>query len=243
MTEPVHIGCSGWHYRDWRGVLYPEGLPQRQWLERYADVFGTVEINNTFYRLPTRSAVQGWVDGTPDGFTFAVKVSRYLTHIKRLAEPKRGWGRFFEAISPLRRAGKLGPVLWQLPESYKRDDERLAGVLRAVPRGRHAFEFRHPSWFTAAVYEILNEHDAALVIGDDPRRPFQTHERTADWTYIRFHCGGRGSGGNYSRAELETWKRRIAAWRARTEVYAYFNNDWEAYAVRNGRWLAERLSS
>jgi uncharacterized protein YecE (DUF72 family) len=242
VPKPVHIGCSGWNYRDWRGVLYPEGLPQRRWLERYAEVFGTVEINATFYRLPTESAVRGWAEGSPDGFTFAVKMSRYVTHIKRLAEPKSGFGRFFDAIAPLREAGKLGPILWQFPENLHRDDERLATALRAIPPGRHCFEFRHSSWFTGEVYDILRRHNAALVIPDDARRPLGAHELTTDWTYIRFHYGRRGRGGNYSERELEAWKRRIAAWRSRVEVFAYFNNDWKAYAVRDGRWLASRLS-
>jgi uncharacterized protein YecE (DUF72 family) len=241
VPKPVHIGCSGWNYRDWRGALYPEKLPQRRWLERYAEVFDTVEVNNTFYRLPTEKAVQGWADGSPAIFTFAVKMSRYVTHVKRLLEPKRGFGRFFEAIEPLREARKLGPILWQFPGNFHRDDERLAAALSAIPRRRHAFEFRHESWFADDVYELLRRHDAALVIGDDPERPFQAHEITAGWTYIRFHRGNRGRRGNYSERELEEWKRRIAAWRKNVEVYAYFNNDWEAFAVRNARWLAERL--
>jgi uncharacterized protein YecE (DUF72 family) len=243
VAKPVHIGCSGWNYPDWRGVLYPEKLPQRRWLERYAQVFRTVEINNTFYRLPTESAVRGWAEGSPPDFTFAVKMSRYVTHIKRLIEPKRGFGRFFDAIEPLREARKLGPVLWQFPANFHRDDERLGAALAAIPRGRHAFEFRHESWFVDDVYEILHRHNAALVIADDARTTFGARELTADWTYVRFHYGRRGRGGNYAERELDEWKRRIAAWRARTEVYAYFNNDWKAYAVHNARWLAGRLAS
>ena len=242
MPKPVHIGCSGWNYRDWRGVLYPERLPQRRWLERYSNVFDTVEINNTFYRLPSESAVRGWADGSPQGFEFAVKASRYLTHVKRLRDPGPGFERFFDAIAPLREAGKLGPILWQLPESFHRDDERLAVALAALPSGRHCFEFRHPSWFAPEVYALLRRHRAALVIGDHPARPFQSHEITAGWTFVRFHYGRRGRGGNYSDRELHEWRHRIAAWRARTEVYAYFNNDWKAYAVRNARWLSTRLS-
>ena len=242
MPKPVRIGCSGWNYRDWRGVLYPDGLPQRRWLERYAEVFDTVEINATFYRLPTEKAVRGWAEGSPDGFTFAVKMSRYVTHVKRLAEPKSGFGRFFEAIAPLREAGKLGPILWQFPETFHRDDERLATALAAIPPGRHCFEFRHPSWFVDDVYALLRRNDAALVVADDARRQLGTRELTADWTYVRFHYGARGRGGNYSEAELDVWKRRIAAWRSRAEVFAYFNNDWKAYAVHNARWLADRLS-
>jgi uncharacterized protein YecE (DUF72 family) len=241
MAKPVHIGCSGWNYRDWRGAIYPEGLPARRWLERYAELFDTVEVNNTFYRLPSQSAVEGWVEQTPSGFVIAVKASRYMTHVKRLREMQRGAARYFEAIGPLASSPKLGPVLWQLPANFKRDDERLGEALSQLPNGRHCFEFRHPTWFVPEVYELLRRHGAALVIGDDPERPFQSHEITADWTYVRFHRGNRGRRGNYSKRELEDWKRRIAAWRSDVEVFAYFNNDWEAFAPRNALWLAERL--
>ncbi|SRR5581483_2042312 len=239
-SAPVHVGCSGWNYRDWREPVYG-GLPQRRWLARYAELFDTVEVNNTFYRLPSQATVAGWVEQTPPGFVFAVKASRYLTHVKRLRGIEAGAGRFFEAIAPLAESPKMGPVLWQLPESFHRDDARLAEALAALPPGRHCFEFRHPSWFCREVYALLRRHGAALVIGDDPARPFQAHELTAGWTYLRFHRGNRGRRGNYSRAELDTWARRIAAWRARHEVFAYFNNDWEAFAPRNAAYLASRL--
>ncbi len=243
VARQVHIGCSGWNYDDWRGVLYPKGVPQRRWLEVYAETFPTVEINATFYRLPTEKAVRVWADSTPEGFRFAVKVSRYMTHVYRLREPKKGGtGLFFEKLEPLREAGKLGPVLWQLPENFRRDDDRLAGALGRAPAGLHAFEFRHPSWFTADVYALLREHGAALVVSDHPKWPFQTRKLTADWTYVRLHCGRRGRGGNYSNAELATWKRRIAAWRAQTEVFVYLNNDWKAHAVRNARTLLRGLA-
>jgi uncharacterized protein YecE (DUF72 family) len=240
--KPVRIGCSGWNYAHWRERVYPRGLPPRRWLEHYATLFDTVEVNNTFYRLPSRAAVGAWVEQTPPDFLFAVKASRFLTHMKRLTDMGRGVERFYERIEPLVRSPKLGPVLWQLPENFHRDDERLAGALERLPSGRHCFEFRHPSWFAREVYELLREHGMALVIGDHPQRPFQTHELTADWTFIRFHHGSRGRNGNYSERELETWRRRIQGWRARVEVFAYFNNDWEGYAVRNGLWLKERLA-
>ncbi len=214
----------------------------RRWLERYAELFDTVEVNNTFYRLPSQAAVQGWVDQTPPRFVIAVKASRYLTHVKRLRETGPGARRFFEAIKPLVDSPKLGPILWQLPASFRRDDERLAAALAELPEGRHCFEFRHPSWFTQEVYELLRCHRVALVIGDDPERPFQSHELTSNWTYIRFHRGNRGRRGNYSARELDTWRRRIAAWRSKVEVFAYFNNDWEAFAPRNALWLREHLS-
>jgi uncharacterized protein YecE (DUF72 family) len=238
----VWIGCSGWNYGHWRESVYPKGLPANRWLEYYAKLFDTVEINNTFYRLPSITAVEGWARQTPENFLFTVKASRYLTHMKRLTDLGTGVERFYERIEPLRASGKLGPVLWQLPGNFHRDDERLASALVQLPSGRHCFEFRHPSWFTPAVYEILREHDVALVIGDHPDRPFQTHELTADWTFIRFHYGRRGRNGNYSESELETWKRRIASWRPQVEVFAYFNNDWNAYAVKNALWLKRHLS-
>jgi uncharacterized protein YecE (DUF72 family) len=241
-VKRVWIGCSGWQYKDWRGRLYPDGLSQRRWLERYSEVFDTVEVNNTFYRLASPQAVEGWVDQTPRGFLFSCKASRYLTHVKRLDGIEPGIGRFYEPLEPLREARRMGPTLWQFPENFRRDDERLEGALRKLPRGRHAFEFRHESWFTNDVYEILGRRGAALVIGDHPKRPFQAHELTADWTFVRFHYGKRGRNGRYSERELETWKRRIAAWRRRAEVFAYFNNDWEGHAVDNARWLKERLS-
>jgi uncharacterized protein YecE (DUF72 family) len=231
--RPVHIGCSGWNYPHWRERVYPKGLPARAWLEHYAKLFDTVEVNNTFYRLPSRSAVAGWVEQTPDGFIFAVKASRYLTHMKRLTDMEAGVERFYERIEPLIESGKLGPVLWQLPGSFRRDDDRLAAALRQLPAGRHCFEFRHESWFAEPVYKLLRAHAVALVIGDHPERPFQTYELTAGFTFIRFHHGSRGRNGNYSASELDTWRRRIAAWRSSVEVFAYFNNDWEGFAVRN----------
>jgi uncharacterized protein YecE (DUF72 family) len=135
-------------------------------------------------------------------------------------------------------------VLWQLPANFQRDDERLGAALAALPPGRHCFEFRHSSWFAEPVYELLRVHAAALVIGDRPEvKEFQTSELTTDWTYVRFHHGSRGRRGNYSRRELEEWAQRFENWRRDVEIYAYFNNDWEAFAVRNALWLKRRLSS
>jgi uncharacterized protein YecE (DUF72 family) len=240
-VRPVRVGCSGWNYDSWRGRLYPEGLGTGRWLSRYAEVFDTVEVNSTFYRLASRDAVARWVQQTPPGFLFAVKSSRYLTHIKRLREVEQGVSRFYERIEPLVDSGKLGPVLWQLPESFRRDDETLARALAELPTGRHCFEFRHESWFTPDVYALLRERGAALVIGDHPERPFQTHEHTADWTFVRFHHGHRGRRGNYSHNELETWARRLRRWGRRLEVYAYFNNDWEGFALENAKTLRRLL--
>jgi len=241
MGRAVHIGCSGWNYDSWRGAFYPAGVATARWLRSYAERLGTVEVNATFYRLPTRTTVARWVDQTPAHFVFAVKASRYLTHIRRLHELGEGIARLYDRIDPLVQAEKLGPVLWQLPETFHRDDDRLAEALEQLPPGRRAWEFRHPSWFTDGVYELLSRHDAALVIGDSPERLFQTDELTTSWTYDRFHHGRRGRRGNYSATEIAEWADRIASWRRHLEVYAYFNNDWEAFAPGNATALAARL--
>jgi uncharacterized protein YecE (DUF72 family) len=238
----VHVGCSGWHYEDWRGRLYPQGMPRRRWLERYSARFDTVEVNTTFYRLVDRTAVERWIEQTPAGFTFAVKASRYLTHVKRLAGIAEGVARFYERIEPLIGAGRLGPVLWQLPESFPRDERRLAKALAVLPQGRHAFEFRHPSWFDQKIYALLEAHGAALVLGDHPERAFQTFEATTDWRYVRFHYGRRGRRGNYSSRELEAWAERVHAWRHSQECYLYFNNDWEGFAPRDALTLRRDLA-
>lgn len=188
-----------------------------------------------------RETAARWVEQTPVGFVFAVKASRYLTHIRRLASIGEGIARFNERIEPLRAAGRLGPVLWQLPENFKREDARLAQALELLPPGRHAFEFRHPSWFVPAVYRLLRAHGAVLVLGDHPQRPFQQHVPTADWGYVRFHYGSRGRRGNYSQAELALWAQRLRRWSEHEELYAYFNNDWEEFAPRNAELLAARL--
>jgi len=240
----VRIGCSGWQYRDWREVLYPKGLPQRRWLKRYAEVFDTVEVNSTFYRLARPNAVAAWVEQTPPDFIFALKASRYLTHMRKLRDVGEGIKRFYASIEPLVRSAKLGPVLWQLPEWFKRDDERLAGALAALPAGRHAFEFRDPSWFTDEVYAMLRRRGIALAIGDHPSRPFQPLDvLTADFTFIRLHYGHRGRRGNYSGSELDEWAERVRSLcRRRAEVYLYCNNDWEGFAVRNALGLVDRLA-
>jgi uncharacterized protein YecE (DUF72 family) len=241
-VRPVRIGCSGWNYDDWRGRLYPEGLGKSRWLSRYAEVFDTVEVNSTFYRLASRDAVARWVEQTPPGFLFSLKASRYLTHIRRLRELGRGIERYYTSIEPLVGSGKLGPIVWQLPANFHRDDEVLTAALAALPAGRHCFEFRHESWFKRPVYELLRRHGAALVIADHPKWPFQARRLTTDWTLVRLHHGHRGRRGNYSERELEEWGRRVAQWRRRAEVLVYLNNDWEGFAVENARSLSRRLA-
>jgi uncharacterized protein YecE (DUF72 family) len=230
-------------YDDWRGRLYPERAPKRRWLELYGQRFDTVEVNSTFYRLARREAVAGWVEQTPAEFLFAVKASRYLTHVRRLVGIEDGIKRFYEPLDPLIQAGRLGPVLWQLPENFHRSDGRLEGLLALLPPGLHTIEFRHPSWFVPAVMDQLRAHGVALTIGDHPSRPFQTQAATADWRFIRFHHGARGRAGNYSASEISEWAERIARWRRREAVYAYFNNDWNGYAPANAGTLLRQLDS
>lgn len=237
----TRIGCSGWNYPHWREVFYPPGLPEPRWLEHYSTVFDTVELNASFYRLPTRSAAERWATATPPGFAFAVKASRYLTHVKRLRETGKGFARLRERIEPLVETGKLGPILWQLPENFHRDDDRLAAALGELGEGRHCFEFRHASWFVPEVLALLRQHGAALVLGDHPERPFQLLERTADWTFVRLHQG-RGRDGNYTPAQVKEWAARVREWRAEGEVYVYFNDDWRGHAVREARRLQELVA-
>jgi uncharacterized protein YecE (DUF72 family) len=241
--KPVRIGCSGWMYDDWRGRLYPEREPKRRWLELYAEHFDTVEVNSTFYRLARRSGVEGWVAQTPASFTFAVKASRYLTHIRRLVDIDEGIKRFYEPIEPLIESGRLGPVLWQLPENFHRDDARLEGWLSVLPPGMHTIEFRHETWFAQSVMSALRERGVALTIAHHPKRPFQSDEATADWRFVRFHYGARGRAGNYSATELSAWAQRIAAWRRRETVWAYFNNDWQGFAPANALALRKLLGA
>lgn len=239
--KDVRVGCSGWSYESWRQGIYAE-VPASRWLERYAELFDSVEVNATFYRLVKRTTVEGWVERTPAGFLFAVKASRFLTHMLRLREIERGVARFWEPLEPLRECGRLGPVLWQLPESFPRDDHILARTLELLPPARHCFEFCHPSWFAAPVWRLLEQHRASLAIGHDARRPLPEAAPLGPVAYLRLHYGERGRRGNYSASELNQWRRRIAAWRARREVFVFLNNDWEGFAPANALQLQKGLS-
>lgn len=234
----VLIGCSGWSYEDWRGRLYPDDAPPSSWLQLYGAEFDCVEVNATFYRLPTRSAVARWAESTPSSFTFAVKASRYLTHVRRLQEVGAGLERLRERIAPFAHAGKLGPLLWQLPESFRRDDERLARALAQLDSGRHAFEFRHESWFADDVAALLRKHGAAFVVADSSQRELPIGAQTTDWAYVRFHHG-RGRDGNYTERQLQEWAGRLET--VQGDLYAFFNNDWQGFAVENARRLRALL--
>jgi uncharacterized protein YecE (DUF72 family) len=236
----LRIGTSGWIYRHWREIFYPEKLPQRSWFEHYARHFDTVEVNFTFYRLPERSVFERWREAAAADFKYAVKGSRVVTHVRRLREPVEGLTRLAERLEGL--GERAGPVLWQLPPDFPRDDGRLAAFLEALPpRWRHTLEFRHESWYDQAVYSQLERHGVALCIPDSPKLP-QALRLTADWTYIRFH--GAGPDGDYSPELLDLWAERIGAFLAGgADVWAYFNNDWHGFALRNARDLRERLGA
>ncbi len=226
----IRIGTSGYVYRHWRGVLYPEGLPQRAWLPRYASVFDTVELNATFYRLPSPESVARWREAVPPGFTFAVKGSRYLTHMKRLLDADEGLRRFYE---PMARFGPtLGPVLWQLPPHVKADPPRLDRFLGRLPRGRHAFEFRDPGWYLEETCAVLERHRAAFCEHDLVARAPPRH--TGGFRYVRFHGTTGRYGGRYGSAALAPHARDYLGSAVRGEdVFVYFNNDLGGHAVRD----------
>jgi len=228
----LYVGTSGWQYRHWRGTFYPQKLAQARWLDHYAERFRTVEVNNTFYHLPEASTFEAWRERAPDDFVLAVKMSRFLTHLKRLRDPKEPVQRFMSRAEKLGR--KLGPVLLQMPPQMEAEPERLAATLELMPPGvRVAAEFRHPSWFSDQVFEILSEHGAALCLADSPRRktPFV---RTAAWGFVRFHEGRASPHPCYGERALESWVERLEGlFGKRADVFAYFNNDGRACAIRD----------
>ncbi|MFZ0180766.1 MAG: DUF72 domain-containing protein [Candidatus Dormiibacterota bacterium] len=239
MVRHVRIGTSGWQYADWRGVLYPIGLPQRAWLRRYAEVFDTVEVNNSFYRLPAATTFERWRESVPPGFVVAAKLSRYLTHIRGLRDPEAPVRLFMERAAHL--GAHLGPVVMQLPPTRPKDEVRLDQALAAFPSHvRVAVEFRHPSWFTDTVRVVLHRHNASLVWADRNGRLQNPDWITAGWLYLRLH-GGRGRAGNYGRRVIDAYADRLAG--LDRDAYVYFNNDTTGNAVRNALDLAARLRS
>ncbi len=225
-------------YRHWRGVLYPEGLAQRLWLSRYASFFDTVEMNATFYRLPSAQAVERWRESVPPRFTFAVKGSRYLTHLKRLLDADDGLRRFYDPIAYF--GAKLGPVLWQLPPHMKPDAERLDRFLSRLPRGRHAVEFRDPAWYSEETCAVLEAHGAAFCEHDNVRR--DPPRLTGGFRYVRFHGTTGRYEGRYGPAALRGFAASYAASARRGEdVFAYFNNDLGGHAVHDALALLALL--
>jgi uncharacterized protein YecE (DUF72 family) len=241
-VSEVRIGCSGWLYKHWRGDFYPAGLRQKDELAYYTERFDTAEINASFYRMPGETAPASWRERTPDGFVFAWKAWRLITHLKRLKDPEEPVTFMLARADGL--GPKLGPLLYQLPPGMKLDRERLAQFLRILPRDRrHALEFRHPSWYEPAIFDLLREHDAALVISDHHHAP-APWEATASWLYIRGHGPGGRYWGDYPDETLDDWAARVAAWRAEgRSAFVYFDNDIGGAAPRDAVRFRERLSA
>jgi uncharacterized protein YecE (DUF72 family) len=237
----VHIGTSGWHYAHWRGPFYPSDLRSNQMLRWYVEQFDTVEINNSFYRLPTSDAVAGWCRETPANFCFAVKASRYITHNRKLKDPKETVEKFMTVAEKL--GARLGPILFQLPPSWKVNRDRLQEFLSGLPRRhRYVFEFRNPTWNAAPVYEILRRHNAAYCVYELAgfRSPLEV---TADFAYIRLHGPGNKYQGDYSPQKLRAWAKRIKSWRRELKhVFIYFDNDQAGFAAKNALGLKRMLS-
>jgi uncharacterized protein YecE (DUF72 family) len=238
----AYVGTSGFNYKDWRGIVYPEKLPQRRWLEYYATLFDTVELNNTFYRLPPPSTVEGWRDGAPEGFTFAVKLGQFGSHRMKLRDAATWLPNHLDRVERL--GDKLGPTLVQLPPRWRRNVERLDEFLSVAPKHlRWAVEVREPSWLHDDVFDVLRRHGAALCIHDLlPDHPWIC---TTDWTYVRFHGPNALEvkyWGRYGGRRLWRVADRLRGWLDEgSDVYAYFNNDWHGHAVEDARWLRDRL--
>jgi len=236
----VHIGTSGWSYPHWKGPFYPQDLPDRQLLAYYARHFSCVEINNSFYHLPSERSLAHWHEVTPPDFLFAAKASRYLTHMKKLKDPRAGLDTFFQRMDIL--GDKLGPVLFQLPPRWRCNPERLEAFLQALGEGhRHAFEFRDHSWINDAVLALLERYGAAFCIYELAGYRTPPH-LTADFVYLRLHGPGGAYEGSYDDRTLADWARRIRDWQAAgLDVHAYFDNDQAGYAVANARTLRTLL--
>ena len=238
----THIGCSGWSYGDWKGVVYPANLPRRLWFDHYASLFGTVELNATFYRLPEPRTVESWAAQAPPGFIYAVKLGAFGSHRMKLGDARSWLPNHVDRV--LRLGAALGPTLVQLPPRWRRNVERLDEFLTVAPRSlRWAVEFREPSWLHDDVFEVLHRHEAALCIHDLlPDHPWR---RTTGWTYLRFHGPAALEAkytGRYGARRLAPIAHRLDDWRRDgCEIFAYFNNDYHGHAVEDASWLARVL--
>lgn len=236
----IHIGTSGWHYPHWVGTFYPQSMPPNEFLGFYAQRFATVEVNNTFYQLPSRKTLADWREGTPASFLFACKASRYITHMKKLKDPSQSTKKFFRAINVL--GDRLGPILFQLPPRWHADAQRLAKFLKALPNGyRFAFEFRDETWFHLEIYDLLADHNAALCAYDLNRRQSPA-KLTANFAYVRLHGPDGPYQGRYDGRTLFGWARRFRSWREKgIDIYCYFDNDEKGYAALDARRMLEMI--
>jgi uncharacterized protein YecE (DUF72 family) len=233
----VRIGCSGWQYKHWKGNFYPPELQPRGWLEHYARHFDTVEVNNSFYRLPGEGVFETWRSRTPPHFLFAVKASRFLTHMKKLKDPEEPITRLFSRAFELK--GKLGPVLYQLPKQMPKNVERLAAFLDLLPpRVKHALEFREPSWYDEDVMQLLRRHNVALCL-HDMAGSVAPRLLTARFTYVRFHGAAQRYDGAYPQNALEDWAEWLSA--NGHPAFVYFNNDIGGHAPRDAARLKTLL--
>jgi len=241
-TQRIHIGTSGWSYDHWQGVFYPPGLAANQRLGYYRHYFRTVEINSSFYSLPSPDSLRNWYENVPDDFIFAVKASRYITHMKKLRDSQRPIRKFIHRVGELR--DKLGPILFQLPPRWHINVERMTSFLKMLPRDhRYAVEFRDPTWFTPQIYELLAEHSAAFCIFD-LNRELSPMEVTTDFIYLRLHGPNGPYQGQYDDRTLHHWAESIDRWRREgRDVYCYFDNDEAAYAVQDATRLQDMLKN
>lgn len=239
---PALIGTSGWQYRHWRHTFYPQGVAQARWLEFFAERFQIVELNNSFYRLPPPENFTKWRERTPDDFIVAAKMSRYLTHIKKLKEPEEPIERFFKHARNL--GPKLGPVLLQLPPTLKADVEALDRVLKIWPKDvRVSVEPRHETWFNDELKEVLTKHGAAMCLANRHDKDFTPWWRTTDWTFVRFHEGTGRPHPCYKKASLEAWAQRLARdFKPEEDIYVFFNNDPRACALRDAIVFADLMA-
>jgi uncharacterized protein YecE (DUF72 family) len=232
----IHVGCSGWVYKHWRGILYPEGLPQRCWFQRYAEEFDTVEINNSFYHLPKPETFDKWRKQAPDGFCYAVKANRFITQAKKLKDPEEPLERF---LKPTRRLKEhLGPILFQLPPSMRINLERLESFLKILPRRlTSVFEFREKSWYSEEVLTLLDRHGAGFV-AHDMKGVASPRWASGEAAYVRFHGAGGKYWGRYSDEALLEWTDWIIEQaRSGRSVWCYFNNDIHGHAIEDARTL------
>lgn len=238
----IHVGCSGWVYRHWRGTFYPEGLPQKRWFEHYAAHFDTVEINASFYRLPLASTFEGWREKAPPGFRYALKVNRFITHMKKLLDCEPEVDRFIALARPLQ--DKLGPLLYQLPPSLHRDLPRLDTFLGRLPGDlMHVVEFRHASWYEEEVLALLDRHNVGFVV-HDLRGLISPRWASGNLAYVRFHGTSGRYHGLYGKEVLEGWADWCRSQRdAGHSVWCYFNNDIHGHALEDARDLKEMFEA
>jgi uncharacterized protein YecE (DUF72 family) len=237
----IHIGTSGWHYQHWVGPFYPDGMQADDFLDYYARHFDTVEINNSFYGLPEEGTLRQWRQIVPDNFMFCAKASRYITHMKKLLDPREPVNTFLECMAIL--AHNLGPILFQLPPNWRANPGRLEAFLKILPQDRrYTFEFRDPSWFVDSVYELLEQYNAAFCIYQLAGR-ISPKTITTDFIYVRLHGPGEAYQGCYSIQELSSWAGAFSIWSGQEkEIFCYFDNDQAGYAVRNAAELGEMLA-